>query len=83
MRRIPVNAAADQLLANFTVTRPDAKESSILQMTLTSTNPDKAADTLNKLIAVYNDHSTEGTPHEGGEDEGFHPAAARPRSART
>ena len=59
VRRIPVNAAADQLLANFTVTRPDAKESSILQMTLTSTNPDKAADTLNKLIAVYNDHSTE------------------------
>lgn len=58
VRRTPVNAAADQLLANFTVMRPDAKESSILQMTLTSTNPAKAADTLNKLIAVYNDHST-------------------------
>lgn len=58
VRRTPVNAAADQLLANFTVMRPDAKESSILQMTLTSTNPVKAADTLNKLIAVYNDHST-------------------------
>ena len=39
VRRTPVNAAADQLLANFTVMRPDAKESSILQMTLTSTNP--------------------------------------------
>lgn len=59
VRRTPVNAAADQLLANFTVMRPDAKESSILQMTLTSTNPAKAADTLNKLIAVYNAHSTE------------------------
>lgn len=59
VRRIPVNTAADQLLANFTVTRPDTKEASILQMTLTSTNPAKAADTLNKLIAVYNDHSTE------------------------
>lgn len=59
VRRIPINAAADQLLANFTVKRPDAKESSLLQMTLTSTNPKKATDTLNKLIEVYNDHSRE------------------------
>lgn len=57
VRRQPINAAADQLLANFTVKRPDSKESSLLQMTLTSTNPQKATDALNKLIKVYNDHS--------------------------
>lgn len=59
VRRVPINTAADQLLANFTVKRPDAKESSLLQMTLTSSNPDKATDTLNKLIEIYNEHSRE------------------------
>lgn len=57
VRRVSVNSAADQLLSNFTVKRPDAKDSSLLQMTLTSTNPAKATDTLNALIEVYNNLS--------------------------
>lgn len=46
--------AAHELLSGFTVTRPDAKDSSLLEMTLTAGNPNKASDVLNHLISVYN-----------------------------
>ncbi len=51
--------ATGNLLAAFSVTRPDEKDSSLLQMTLTSTNPRKAEDVLNELIEAYNSQSLE------------------------
>lgn len=45
---------ANNLLHGLTVTRPDAKESSLLEMSLTASNPQKAEDVLNHLIQVYN-----------------------------
>lgn len=54
VRRSPSLAAAHGLLSGLTVSRPDAKDSSLLEMTLTSTNPQKAVEVLNHLIEVYN-----------------------------
>ncbi|WP_290511884.1 polysaccharide biosynthesis tyrosine autokinase [Akkermansia sp.] len=54
INHLTVLETAHGLLKNFSVTRPDVKESSLLEMTLTANNPQKAADVLNQLIAVYN-----------------------------
>lgn len=54
VRHSPVLETANALLRGLTITRPDSKESSLLEMTLTSSNPQKAEDTLNHLIQVYN-----------------------------
>ena len=57
--RAPVLATVRGLLAALSVTRPDQKDASMLEMTLTSTNPQKAEDVLNELIVAYNDNSRE------------------------
>lgn len=49
-----VQETATALLQELTVSRPDAKESSLLEMTLMAHNPQKAEDILNHLIQVYN-----------------------------
>ena len=54
INHLTVLETAHGLLKDFSVTRPDVKESSLLEMTLTANNPQKAADVLNQLIAVYN-----------------------------
>ena len=54
IRHVPSQDTARALLANFSVARPDAKDSSLLEMTLTASNPQKAEDVLNHLIEVYN-----------------------------
>ncbi len=54
VRHSSVLETANALLSGLTVTRPDAKESSLLEMTLTANNPQKAEDVLNHLIQVYN-----------------------------
>ena len=54
VRRDSILRTASGQLANLTVTRPDVKDSSLLEMSLTSSNPQKAADVLNHLIRVYN-----------------------------
>lgn len=54
VRHKPVLETANNLLHGLTVTRPDAKESSLLEMSLTASNPQKAEDVLNHLIQVYN-----------------------------
>lgn len=45
------------MLGRLSVTRPDSKESSLLELTLRLSHPQKAEDVLNYLIEVYNDHS--------------------------
>lgn len=55
--RNPELDTAKALLENFTVTRPDAKESSLLQLELKSTNSEKTTDSLDKIISVYNGFS--------------------------
>lgn len=57
--RAPVLATVRGLLAALSVTRPDQKDASMLEMSLTSTNPQKAEDVLNELIVAYNDNSRE------------------------
>lgn len=57
IRRQPVLATAQGLLAALTVTRPDLKEASMLELTLTATHPRKAEDVLNQLIEAYNQRS--------------------------
>lgn len=52
VRHKPVLETANNLLHGLTVTRPDAKESSLLEMSLTASNPQKAEDVLNHLIQV-------------------------------
>ncbi len=59
VERTPVLATVRGLLAALSVTRPDQKDASMLEMTLTSTNPQKAEDVLNELIVAYNDNSRE------------------------
>ena len=59
VHRTPVLSTVRALLASLVVTRPDQKDASMLEMTLTSTNPAKAEDVLNELIVAYNDNSRE------------------------
>ena len=47
------------LLKALTVVRPDEKEASLLEMSLTCNNPAKAEDILNELIVAYNENSKE------------------------
>lgn len=57
VNRTPQLDAAKVLLSNFTVTRPDASDSSLLLLALKSTNPQKTARTLDQIISVYNQFS--------------------------
>lgn len=64
-------ATTHSLLAGLTVTRPDAKDSSLLEMTLTAGNPDKATDVLNHLIEVYNQLSKDEKSQSSRKVESF------------
>ena len=59
VQRTPVLDTVRGLLSALSVTRPDQKDASMLEMTLTATNPQKAEDVLNELIVAYNDNSRE------------------------
>ena len=47
------------LLGSLTVTRPDEKDVSMLEMTLTGSHPLKTEDVLNELVSAYNENSKE------------------------
>lgn len=57
--RNSVPDTARSLLAALTVTRPDLKDASMLEISITSGHPDKAEDILNELIVAYNRHTQE------------------------
>lgn len=57
--RNTVPDTARSLLAALTVTRPDLKDASMLEITITSGHPGKAEDILNELIVAYNRHTQE------------------------
>lgn len=57
VRRISIRNTADQILGNLNVTRPDSKETSLIELQITTTNSRKASDILNTLIKEYNDQS--------------------------
>ena len=59
VQRTSALATTRDLLASLSVTRPDQKDASMLEMTLTATNPEKAEDVLNELIVAYNENSKE------------------------
>ena len=59
VQRSSALATTRGLLAALSVTRPDQKDASMLEMTLTATNPAKAEDVLNELIVAYNENSKE------------------------
>lgn len=69
--RSPELDTAKALLASFTVTRPDAKESSLLQLELKSANPEKAADSLDNIITVYNNFSRDEITRSSQKTEKF------------
>ena len=54
VERVSVKEATDGMLGRLSVTRPDSKESSLLELTLRLSHPQKAEDALNYLIEVYN-----------------------------
>lgn len=53
VRRASIRKTADNFLNLLTVTRPDAKESSLIEMQIRGSHPEKAEDILNELIAEY------------------------------
>lgn len=59
IRRNSVLDTARSLLEVLTVTRPDLKDASMLEITITSGHPRKAEDILNELIEAYNRHTQE------------------------
>lgn len=69
--RSPELDTAKALLGNFTVTRPDAKESSLLQLELKSTHPEKTTDSLDKIISVYNNFSKDEITRSSQKTEKF------------
>lgn len=69
--RSPELDTAKSLLANFAVTRPDTKESSLLQLELKGTNPQKTADSLEKIISVYNSFSKDEITRSSQKTEKF------------
>ena len=71
VRHQPVLACAQALLKALTVTRPDEKEASLLELTITSTTPRKAEDILNQLIEVYNQQSKEEKSEQARKTEEF------------
>lgn len=59
VRRTSVRKAAEMFLNKLEVTRPDAKEASLIEMRIRTSHPEKSADILNCLIAEYG-HQTIG-----------------------
>lgn len=57
--RVSALSSTRGLLAALSVTRPDQKDASMLEMTITATNPKRAEDVLNELIVAYNENSKE------------------------
>lgn len=57
VQRLSFRDATAGMLGCLSVTRPDSKESSLLELKLRLSHPQKAEDALNYLIEVYNDHS--------------------------
>lgn len=71
IRHVPVLQEARNLLASLTVTRPDLKDASTLELTLTANNPQKAEDVLNNLIEAYNQHSRDEKSESARKTEAF------------
>lgn len=67
----PELATARALLSALTVTRPDEKEASLLELNITSSSPEKAEDVLNTLIDVYNQQSKEEKSESARKTETF------------
>lgn len=59
IRRDNVRNTAAALLSALNVTRPDLKDASILEMSITCEHPEMAEDILNELIEAYNRHTRE------------------------
>lgn len=59
IRRDSVLNTARHLLSVLTVTRPDLKDASMLEISITCGHPRKAEDILNELIEAYNRHTQE------------------------
>ncbi len=57
--RDSVQNTTRKLLEALTVTRPDLKDASMLEISLTCGHPGKAEDILNELIEAYNRHTQE------------------------
>ncbi len=57
VQRSPKLQTAQELLSVFKVERPEITDSSLLLLSLKSTNPQKTARVLNKIIDVYNQFS--------------------------
>lgn len=57
--RETVQDTARKLLEALTVTRPDLKDASMLEISITCGHPGKAEDILNELIEAYNRHTQE------------------------
>lgn len=55
----PALTAARELLSALSVSRPDEKDSSLLELSITATSPALAEDVLDTLIKVYNLQSIE------------------------
>lgn len=67
----PELATARALLGALSVTRPDEKEASLLELNITSSSPEKAEDVLNTLIDVYNQQSKEEKSESARKTETF------------
>lgn len=59
VRRSSHRETTDQILEKLNITRPDAKETSLIELQITTSNAKKSADILNSLIKEYNDQSIE------------------------
>lgn len=57
--RDSVQNTTRNLLEVLSVTRPDLKDASMLEISITSGHPSKAEDILNELIEAYNRHTQE------------------------
>ena len=52
-RKSPADTTTDYL-KNLSVTRPDSKEASLIELNLKTSNPHKSEDALNRLVEIYN-----------------------------
>lgn len=67
----PAEQTVRRLLDALLVTRPDEKEASLLELSLTATDPQRAEDVLNELIAAYNRHSRKEKSEAARKTESF------------
>lgn len=62
---------AKVLLSSFNVTRPDVRDSSLLMLSLKSSNPKKTANALDQIISVYNQFSKDEKTKSAQKTENF------------